>query len=67
MKKKKVRVNYEKAWNELEDEIRRGIDISIIITSDENPSVTDKVTINSLDRAEKIMHRIKEKYSKEEA
>lgn len=59
-------MDYEKAWKELENEIRSDIDLSIIALPDENPSVIDRAILNSLRRVETIMKLIKEKYEEEE-
>lgn len=58
-------MDYEKAWKELENEIRSDIDLSIIALPD-NPSRTDRIVLNSLRRFETVMKMIKEKYEEEE-
>ena len=60
-------MDYEKAWKELEYAIKSNIDLHIITLPDENPSVTDRMALNSLRHMEAIMKMIKERYSEEES
>lgn len=60
------KVDYEKAWKELEYEIRSDIDFSITALPDEIPNITDRMFLNALRRMEAIMKTIKERYSEEE-
>lgn len=58
-------MDYEAAWNDLEYEL--GNDIGLfIIGFPSNPSDTDKVTVNSLRRVERLMREIKERYEEDE-
>lgn len=60
-------MNYEKMRDELEYAIRSEIELAIIATPDENPSVTDRIVLNCLRRMESFMKQIMEKYEEEES
>lgn len=59
-------MNYERAWNELEDEIGRDICIFLGIIGG-NPSVADMAAFNTMKNVKGTMQRIREKYAEEEA
>lgn len=59
-------MDYKKAWNELEYEIGRSVDLLVIKDPCNDPSSEDIAVINSLRRVERLMQWIEEKHGKED-